>query len=83
MATDTSPTALEVAAENARQHGVAERIEFVRVRFALAASIAATTFDFIVSNPPYVSAAEYEKLPRDVKASSRARPSWPARTARK
>jgi release factor glutamine methyltransferase len=28
---------------------------------------AAGTFDFIVSNPPYVSAAEYEKLPRDVK----------------
>jgi release factor glutamine methyltransferase len=28
---------------------------------------AAATFDFIVSNPPYVSAAEYEKLPRDVR----------------
>ncbi len=28
---------------------------------------AAAAFDFIVSNPPYVSEAEYENLPRDVK----------------
>lgn len=66
IATDTSTAALEVAAENARQHGVAERVEFVQCDL-LSGADAATTFDFIVSNPPYVSAAEYEKLPRDVK----------------
>ena len=66
VATDTSQQALEVAAENARQHGVADRIEFVQCDL-LSGVDAAATFDFIVSNPPYVSAAEYEKLPRDVK----------------
>ncbi len=35
VATDMSATALEVAAENAQQHGVAERVEFVRMRFAI------------------------------------------------
>jgi release factor glutamine methyltransferase len=66
VATDTSKSALEVAAENAKLHGVAERIELVQGDL-LSGIDAAVTFDFVVSNPPYVSAAEYEKLPRDVK----------------
>src|SRR5262249_48745571 len=66
VATDMSKTALEVAPENAQQHGVAERIEFLECDL-LTGVIGNATFDFIVSNPPYVSAAEYEKLPRDVK----------------
>jgi release factor glutamine methyltransferase len=67
VATDLSKTALEVAAENARRHGVADRIDWNECDL-LSRVDAAATFDFIVSNPPYVSAAEYEKLPRDVKA---------------
>ena len=66
VATDTSTTALEVSAENARQHGVAERINFVHCDLLSGVDVA-ETLDFIISNPPYVSAAEYEKLPRDVK----------------
>jgi release factor glutamine methyltransferase len=66
VATDTSQVALQVAAENARQHGVAERIQWIDCDL-LTGTGAEPTFDFIVSNPPYVSAAEYEKLPRDVK----------------
>jgi release factor glutamine methyltransferase len=66
VATDTSKTALAVAMENARQHGVAERIEWKECDL-LAGVEASASLDFIVSNPPYVSAAEYEKLPRDVK----------------
>ena len=66
VATDTSKVALEIAAENARQHGVAERVEWIECDL-LAGIGAEPAFDFIVSNPPYVSAAEYEKLPRDVK----------------
>ncbi len=66
VATDMSKTALKVAAENARQHGVTERIEFMQCDL-LSGIDAAATFDFIVSNPPYVSTAEYETLPRDVK----------------
>ena len=66
VATDTSKAALEIAAENARRHGVAERVQWIECDL-LAGIGAEPTFDFIVSNPPYVSTAEYEKLPRDVK----------------
>ena len=66
MATDTSKVALEIAGENARRHGVAERVQWIECDL-LAGIEAKPQFDFIVSNPPYVSAAEYEKLPQDVK----------------
>ena len=60
-AIDISPAALAVARENAQQHGVAERIEFLESDL-FAAVPAERQFDFIVSNPPYVTAAELEKL---------------------
>ncbi len=66
MATDTSKVALEIAGENARRHGVAERVQWIECDL-LTGIEAKPQFDFIVSNPPYVSAAEYEKLPQDVK----------------
>ena len=65
-AIDISSAALVVAAENARKHQVEGRIEFVGGDL-LAGLPAAPTFDAIASNPPYVSAAEMEKLPRDVR----------------
>jgi release factor glutamine methyltransferase len=65
-AIDISPAALAVARENAKQHGVADRIEFVESDL-LAAVPADAPFDFIVSNPPYVSTAELEKLAPDVR----------------
>ena len=66
VATDISKVALETAAENARRHGVAERVQWVECDL-LGGLATETQFDFIVSNPPYISTAEYEKLPRDVK----------------
>ena len=66
MATDNSNAALEIAVKNARRHGVAERVQWIECDL-LAGIAAEPALDFIVSNPPYVSAAEYEKLPRDVK----------------
>jgi release factor glutamine methyltransferase len=65
-ATDISPAALVVARDNARQHGVAERIEFLESDL-LSAVPADQQFDFVVSNPPYVSAAEFDKLAADVR----------------
>ncbi len=65
-AIDNSPAALEVAAANAADHGVAGRIELVRSDL-FAAVASERRFDFVVSNPPYVSAAEMERLPREVK----------------
>jgi release factor glutamine methyltransferase len=66
VATDISKTALEVAHENAEQHGVTQRIEFMECDL-LCGMDSAVTFDYLVSNPPYVNAAEYETIPRDVK----------------
>jgi release factor glutamine methyltransferase len=51
LATDISAAALAVARRNARRHGVAERIRFVRTD--LLAGVAPIA-DLIVSNPPYV-----------------------------
>jgi release factor glutamine methyltransferase len=65
-AIDASPAALEIAAANAAAHGVAERIEFVNSDL-FAALPAQRRFDHILSNPPYVSAAEAATLPREVK----------------
>lgn len=65
-AIDTSPAALAVAEENARQHGLAERIEFVESDL-LAALPDGGKFDFVVSNPPYVAEGEWAGLAPDVR----------------
>jgi release factor glutamine methyltransferase len=65
-AIDISPAALAVAQENARQHGVSERIEFFQSDL-FAAVPADRRFDIIVSNPPYVTAAELDGLAADVR----------------
>jgi release factor glutamine methyltransferase len=65
-AIDVSRAALDVAAENAKEHGVADRIEFVQSDL-FAAVPPERRFDFIVSNPPYVAEAEMQRLAPDVR----------------
>ena len=65
-ATDVSPAALEVARANALEHQVADRIQFV-LGDLLAEVPQQQRFDYIVSNPPYVSRDELAQLARDVK----------------
>ncbi len=65
-ATDISPAALEVARTNATEHGVGERIDLVRSDLFASVPLE-QRFDFIVSNPPYVSTAEMETLAADVR----------------
>jgi release factor glutamine methyltransferase len=65
-AIDVSAAALAVARKNAENHQVADRIGFVESDL-FAGVPAEARFDFIVSNPPYVSTAEMAGLPRDVK----------------
>ena len=63
LGVDLSPAALEVAAENAAALGVAARAEFaVSDWFSGVAGL----FDLIVSNPPYISAAEMAGLSPEV-----------------
>ncbi len=65
-AADVSPAALAVAADNAQQHGVADRVELVESDL-FAAVPADRRFDVVVSNPPYVAQAEMAGLPAEVK----------------
>jgi release factor glutamine methyltransferase len=66
VAVDVCSRALHVARQNAAAHGVSERIDF-REGDLLGGIPPAEPFDFIVSNPPYVSEAEFEQLAPDVR----------------
>jgi release factor glutamine methyltransferase len=65
-ATDLSPLALDVARENARHHGVSDRITFVETDL-----FADGTFDLVITNPPYVTTAELAELQPEVKHEPR------------
>jgi ribosomal protein L3 glutamine methyltransferase len=68
-ATDLSPAALAVARRNVRRHGLGRR---VRVRRAdVYEGLGARRYDIVVSNPPYVSAAEMRRLPSEHRAEPR------------
>ena len=55
-ATDVSAAALDVARNNARAHGCAERIAFAQG--AWYEPVTARRFDLVVANPPYVAGAD-------------------------
>ncbi len=63
---DISPAALTVARENARRHGVSERVEFLEGD-CFAALPPDRRFDLIVSNPPYIPSADIETLEPEVR----------------
>jgi release factor glutamine methyltransferase len=65
-AIDISPAALAVARENAKMHGVAERIEFLEGDL-LAPLAPEPRFAVIASNPPYVSEPEFAQLSPQVR----------------
>ena len=65
IATDLSADALNVALENAMSLGVRERIGFRRGDLCL--PLLDDTVDVIVSNPPYVATAEWERLEAGVR----------------
>ena len=65
---DISAAALEVARRNARSHGVESRTRFLEGDlYQPVPETAKGTYDAIVSNPPYVSAREYDELEVDVR----------------
>jgi release factor glutamine methyltransferase len=65
VATDISPEALALAAVNARIHGVAERIDLRQGD--LLAPLAGLSLHYLVSNPPYISDAEWAAVAPNVK----------------
>ena len=66
VAVDASREALEIAKENARVAGLASRIRLEQSDMFEGLD-PMETFDLIVCNPPYVSAEEWDRLPRDVR----------------
>lgn len=59
-ATDISPDALSLAAENAAFHHLTDKIQFVQGD--LLAGLAKSSFDIIISNPPYIPTQELTSL---------------------
>ncbi len=65
-ATDISHAALKVARENARRHGVAERLNFIQGNL-FSWLKPGPLFTLIAANLPYVSESEWQALPRDIR----------------
>jgi release factor glutamine methyltransferase len=65
-ATDISPEALEVATRNVTRHAVAERLSLLEGDL-FAPLPSGATFDFVVSNPPYIPTDEIATLEREVR----------------
>jgi release factor glutamine methyltransferase len=69
FATDLSRRALVVASRNAQRLELAGRVKFLETDLLarLLDEDFLATFDFVVSNPPYVSAAEISSVQREVR----------------
>jgi release factor glutamine methyltransferase len=63
-ALDVSPTALDIAAANARRHSVDGRVRFFESE--LFAAVTEQRFDVIVCNPPYVASTELADLEAEI-----------------
>ena len=63
VATDISELALETAARNSKIHGVQNRLTLLQSDWF---SRISGRFDIIVSNPPYITAKEYNDLSNEV-----------------
>jgi release factor glutamine methyltransferase len=64
-ATDISISALEIARANAARHQLDERIHFREAD--LLTGFGENSFDFVVSNPPYVGESEEDEVQLDVR----------------
>ncbi len=66
IASDASAGALELARANAERNGVADRVTFVEGNL-FEPYVQEADADLIVSNPPYVSQAEWDELPEEIR----------------
>jgi release factor glutamine methyltransferase len=69
VATDLSRPALEVAQRNAERLGLADRVHFIEADLlsCFTRKGGRNTFDFVVSNPPYISRDEIGSIQREVR----------------
>jgi ribosomal protein L3 glutamine methyltransferase len=66
---DVSAAALEVAQQNIEKHALEDRVRVLRAD--VYDGLDGESYDLIVSNPPYVSAAEMEQLPAEYRHEPR------------
>jgi len=64
-ATDISPAALEIARANAARHQLGSRVQFHEAD--LLEGMQSESFDFVVSNPPYVGESEEDQVQLEVR----------------
>lgn len=64
-AVDISAAALETAARNAAENGVADRLEFLQSD--LFTGLAGRKFDAVLSNPPYIRSGDIQGLQREIR----------------
>jgi len=65
-AVDLSKDALDVAAKNVAEYGLADRVDLIESD--LFAALDGRTYDVILSNPPYVNAESVAQLPPEYRA---------------
>jgi ribosomal protein L3 glutamine methyltransferase len=70
---DISPAALRIAAQNRALHGLEDRVRLIESDLfaAIGEPVGELAYDVIVSNPPYVGAAEMESLPDEYRHEPR------------
>ncbi|MBI1733443.1 MAG: 50S ribosomal protein L3 N(5)-glutamine methyltransferase [Gammaproteobacteria bacterium] len=68
-AADVSPAALAVARRNVAKHGIRGRVRCIRSD--VYSALAGRTYDIIVSNPPYVPARTWRRLPPEYRHEPR------------
>jgi len=66
---DINPEAVDLIRENSKLHGVEDRIEILEGD--MFEPVRGRSFDFIVSNPPYIPEDAWESLPPEVKREGR------------
>lgn len=66
-AVEISKAAIEIAGKNAAFHGVANRLQIIEGDILAGLPNFEMHFDFIVTNPPYVSSSEMKRLPETVR----------------
>ena len=67
IATDISDTAIHIARENAKAHGVEKNITFLNGAFFVPVKEKIGFFHLIISNPPYINAEDFADLQPEVR----------------
>ncbi|MEQ1579217.1 MAG: peptide chain release factor N(5)-glutamine methyltransferase [Steroidobacteraceae bacterium] len=69
-AADLEATALELAEQNARHHGVRDRVRLLQGDlFGALSGTTTDQFDLITCNPPYLTTRHAQNMPRDIGAA--------------